>query len=759
VWDHDEAVKGKTMLSARISERVNGGHPYRAFTLIEMLVSVTLVLLMMTLFAGIFQAATASMSKMKGFAENDQKARLLDTIFRADLVNRSMSKVYPWTPGTLTGDFGALPYAEEVSERRGYFHISEGQPDDDTDDVLQFTTNVEVSRDLARDQTAYTGKAVQLTQGASSAAQFDVLNATNQPVFDDQRAVFGFTNAGRTVRKLGTDRTMSSPAAEVVYFLRGGVLYRRVLLLRNRGAVDAQPTFGAAVPFMSGAYSASNVHPDETAPYSIFLPPSGSSGPASQPLSALTNAGNFLTDFDASAHFSPNAPDIRAEFHGLNTLDSDDAASLCDPRKRFGFYPEVATANLASHPRMGMPMSVDSAGRFFGRFTHRETSHTGFVYPGGLGAAGVNPYSRVEAGTWQLNRNASSIDTAGVMVAVGADNNVGTADDVALDGPRAGEDILLTNVLGFDVKVLDEDLLPVGYVDLGHAGQVDPLGTGRRRGYYRHAMNLNPRFGPVTVFGLTTAQAQGADGEWGRAGVDDDNDGTPNNASERGWPGSDDPWNRCYDTWSRNAAEIPLFNPGNGTHLFGLAPFRAIDIDTAWFGADGRPGDAGVDDDGDGIVDNITELWWDDPTTTLFPNEDTAVNTDTDDRTPRQLAFGTANQGRYFSESSASRELGPDGTPGNSSSNSTADDDDIPDTGPNPTVNNPSNFPLYNTFYELTFPDTDDAQPWSQNRNVTVRPLLAIQIRIRYIDPTSGQIRELTLQQRLREQGDDDVGD
>ncbi len=745
------------MLTARNPERVNGGHPHHAFTLIEMLVSVTLVLLMMTLFAGIFQAATTSMSKMKGFAENDQKARLLDTIVRADLVNRSMSKVYPWTPGTLTSDYGALPYeSDEVNERRGYFHISEGQPDDDTDDVLQFTTDVEVQRDVRRDQSPYTGKAVQLTQGGSSAAQFDILNAPNQPVFDDQRAVFGFTNAARTVRKLGTDRTMSSPAAEVVYFLRGGVLYRRVLLLRNPPAgASANPSFGAGTEHVTGTYSAANIHPDETTPYSIFLPPSGSTGPASSPLSALTGSGNFLSDFDVSAHFTPNvAPQL--QFHGLSSLDSTDAMTLCDPRKRFGFYPQVADANVATHPRMGMPMSVDSGGRFFGRFTHRETSDAGFVYPGGLGAAGVNPYSRVAAGTWQLNRNASLVDTAGVMVAVGADNNVGTADDVALNGSRAGEDILMTNVLGFDVKVLDEDLLPVSYVDLGHAGQDDPLypyangdpaGQARKRGYYRHQMNMNPRFGPVDI----TLTPKGADGEWGRAGVDDDNDGNMDNVTERGWPGSDDPWNRCYDTWSRDPLAIPLLNPGTGAQLFGLPPFRAMDLNVStytgadlsrrhWTGTDQRPGRADIDDDGDGIVDNITELWWD--VTAPVADEGTGVNADSDDRTPRQI-FSQSNRFDFFSESSASRELGPDGSPGNTLLN-----------GGDALIGVPAN-----SFYELTLPDTDDAQPWSQNRNVTVRPLLAIQIRIRYIDPTSNQIRELTLQQRLREQGDDDVGE
>src|SRR5262249_10464362 len=47
------------------------------FTLVEMLVAVALVIIMMTLFATIFQMATGAMQKQKGLSENDQRVRLV----------------------------------------------------------------------------------------------------------------------------------------------------------------------------------------------------------------------------------------------------------------------------------------------------------------------------------------------------------------------------------------------------------------------------------------------------------------------------------------------------------------------------------------------------------------------------------------------------------------------------------------------------------------------------------------------------------
>jgi len=51
------------------------------FTLVEMLVAVAVVVVMMSLFAQIFQMATSSMSLQKGMAENDQRVRLVHSLF------------------------------------------------------------------------------------------------------------------------------------------------------------------------------------------------------------------------------------------------------------------------------------------------------------------------------------------------------------------------------------------------------------------------------------------------------------------------------------------------------------------------------------------------------------------------------------------------------------------------------------------------------------------------------------------------------
>src|SRR5690349_21540281 len=86
--------------------------PRRGFTLVEMLVSVTLVLLMMLMFAEIYGLAQDSISKQKGIAENDQKARILTQVIRRDLDTRTFRSVYPFKledPG-----FVSTPEATEL---------------------------------------------------------------------------------------------------------------------------------------------------------------------------------------------------------------------------------------------------------------------------------------------------------------------------------------------------------------------------------------------------------------------------------------------------------------------------------------------------------------------------------------------------------------------------------------------------------------------------------------------------------------------
>ena len=106
------------------------------FTLVEMLVSVAIVLLMMSMFAQIFQMATGSLSQQRGIAENDQKARMLTTTLRGDLERRTFRDVFPFRAGEDTRQLG-----HSLSRRAGYVEIDENDPSDDTDDVLTFTAS------------------------------------------------------------------------------------------------------------------------------------------------------------------------------------------------------------------------------------------------------------------------------------------------------------------------------------------------------------------------------------------------------------------------------------------------------------------------------------------------------------------------------------------------------------------------------------------------------------------------------------------
>ena len=100
------------------------------FTLVEVLVTLALTMIMMLLFAQIFQIAGNFVTRQKGIGENDQSARILTTVLKTDLEARSMRYVAPFHPNMSQLD---------EQNRQGYFYVSENSPADDTDDVLQFT--------------------------------------------------------------------------------------------------------------------------------------------------------------------------------------------------------------------------------------------------------------------------------------------------------------------------------------------------------------------------------------------------------------------------------------------------------------------------------------------------------------------------------------------------------------------------------------------------------------------------------------------
>lgn len=507
------------------------------FTLVEMLVAVALVLLMMTMFAEIFQLATGSMSKQKGLAELDQRQRLASTLIRDDLRMRSFRNVFAFHPSDNPNYQVSANRRSNVSfdERKGYLYISENDPENDGEDVLQLTVDRDSVNASQRDGATYFGRTKELldTSGAGAAAN------PNQPENDDG----AFYGEGLGV---GTSRQ-----AEVSYFLRNGILYRRVLLIRQL----PDPTYldtpsagslGTGVSlFQNGVY------------------PQGSGMAGTIYVSGATLSNRYPQDFDYSATNDLVGP--RPVMFAGSSLTNNLASPLAlgQTYNRFGFQRPTGIAGLP----IGKPLEYLPTGDFVGRFTHEETSHSAFAWPGDPGwgadstiatADDTNPYTR----------------TAGLAM---SPNGVVT---LYAGGPRQGEDILLTNVQSFDVKVWDP------------------------------GANVGP------------------DGAYGVVGIDDDGANGVDDVAELGWPGSDDgafvdightgvgffsqsanavgvgnlnsaygplgAGNRCFDTW----------HPDLGATL-GLAPFRPATV-----GKDLQPGNELIDDDGDGTVDNNTELGW-----------------------------------------------------------------------------------------------------------------------------------------------------
>ena len=217
--------------------------PNRAgFTLVEMLVSVTLVLLMMTMFASIFSMATDSVSKQRGISQNDQRARSLVTLLRSDWQHRTNRYPLAFHP-----DEDASTSATPFGSRGGYLYISTNDPYSGLDDLVQFTINSDILIENT-DDTPYFGKAQMLSDRTLTTSTSLSVNP-NQPEADDGSLLFNSVS--------------SSNAAEVTYFVRNGNLFRRMQLIRKPLPVagsdfDDQPTTSRGYNLVSGLDSAAN---------------------------------------------------------------------------------------------------------------------------------------------------------------------------------------------------------------------------------------------------------------------------------------------------------------------------------------------------------------------------------------------------------------------------------------------------------------------------------------------------------------------
>lgn len=570
------------------------------FTLVELMISVTLVVLMMMMFAQIFQMAAGAISTQKGIAENDQRVRSLTTILQEDLSARTFQRLIPFQPDEQDQNGNGIPDGTEdrnlngqldkysivgddqfEQERRGYFHYAENDPADQTDDVLQFTIKVTGENGVT---LPLLGKATLLKapdDSVTTKVQREALlqlTMSGQPEFDDK-----MVNVDQTGSLSHINGTGASTYAEVSYFLRNGVLYRRVLLIRPNTGVE------------SYKYPSD---PPLDPPHFIFQ--NGQNyGPANVPIIPDASGwvwhdaiGTFWHDFDYSAYY--DTANGRPWFHDLRSLSNDPnnsrivngyPVSLGIPYLRYG----NSLNSTAGRPRQYLKeFEIVSSGSpdptgyyvgsgYFGRFTLQETANPSFGYPGVISKATPDPHSSAKA---------LSFDAKNLL----APYNTSTL--------RRGEDVLMGNVHEFDVKVWA--------VNFGANGVPGNPGDDDSHAYY-----LDSTTG-------TNISAQ---------------DGVTNPANgsmvwdlhEAGWPGSDDRWG-FFDlgygrlgsaqgvfarpevntvTTAMSSTFGNKFDTWHPSPLLANPPYRPVS-----YGQDGAPGLVGVDDDGNGLIDDLNEVGW-----------------------------------------------------------------------------------------------------------------------------------------------------
>ena len=172
----------KTNAARRLATTTAGR---RGVTLVEMLVVVALLVLMMTVIVQIFQSATGAVSVAQTNSKLDDELKRFESTMRSDLEGVTASLTPPNNPEYNTG---YLEYSENA------FADLQGE---DCDDTLRFTARAPAGRPFVG--RMWVGP-VQYSTTAS-------INVTNQPIL------------------------VTSQTAEIIYFLRNGNLYRRVLLV------------------------------------------------------------------------------------------------------------------------------------------------------------------------------------------------------------------------------------------------------------------------------------------------------------------------------------------------------------------------------------------------------------------------------------------------------------------------------------------------------------------------------------------------
>lgn len=438
-------------------------------TLIEMLIAVTLTIMLMSFFTTLIASANRGVTTARGIAEIDQRVRAAVTLIKDDLdaIYIQDANGEDMTPSELFTQYDKIPSG-------GYFLLEENSPaafypaaagvawtagvfptlgnrqgldqfgipiEIDTDDVIAFTArNAGVSP-----ESFFWGRVPAL--GAA------VVAGTVPAIYDIDNGV----SAGASLDLLQRNNGLiASRFAEIVYFLRPSNRQYAQADLNNPPNGTVAGAANPPAPATFNLYRRQLVVLPESTVENLeqkgFL--IANSINFAMALAPVPPSTSYYQHYDVSSRWDPsfaNPANARMRF---NTL-----ATLAQRRNRFGMIPQDAlwlrelpftnagppsagaqTDNI-NYPARGIHTPNDA---WYGRPIQKETSHPAYPY---------NPTTNLNA--------ALPAAPFTPLVFIDANGN-GVVD--AYDGnatTRQGEDILLTNVVSFDIKVLDDDL-PLG---------------------------------------------------------------------------------------------------------------------------------------------------------------------------------------------------------------------------------------------------------------------------------------------------------
>lgn len=437
----------------------------QGYTMVELLTATTLALIMMLGVITILGTVGRTMNETRAALEMADRLRATRNLLQRDLEGLTVRLLPPRRPEFYEGYFEYIegPVGPAVPPEQFAINMETGAPDTsviDFDDILMFTTR--------RIERPFVGR-------------------------------FG-------------ESTIESPVAEVAWFVRGNVLYRRVLLV----------------------------------------------APWAQQLDLNNNGVPDLLELGTRSVYDFCDLSVRRDWSlGPNVWYANSLGDLTNRENRY------AHQNVPTQP---FPYEASIWG-LLGLPTLEETSHPAWMtLPTWTGVkllplphatlAATNPDFRADL--W-LNPYWWA-QTLGANFRV--DSVTGILEDFR--GPRAGEDVVLTNVIGFDVKVWD----PLAPVQVGPDGEAVYPGE--------------PGFGSGQVVGYGAFVDLGVGG--GQFGV------PPNAKSGLGTVALGNVPRTIptlvYDTWS-------LFYEFDGRQQFAPIPDAGLN---------------GFDDNNDGVVDDPDEF-------------------------------------------------------------------------------------------------------------------------------------------------------